>query len=752
MAGPLALHFDLLARDQASAAFNRVGAAAQASGRHVSGFAGAAEQSSRRSRAGVRGMAGTVGVSAGLVGGAVLGIAGRVGGMALSMVRGAATFETTMRQTAVATGAPASAIAGLSKLAIKMGQDTTFSAQDAGGAMLELAKGGLSAADIKAGALASTLTLASAGGIDLGQAAGDVVTGLSLFNLSASQSASVAAALAGAANASQASVSDMGMALSQVGPGARNAGLSLQETTGVLAAFAKNGILGSDAGTSLKTMLTRLVPTTTAARKEMKTLGLDFTDAHGKFLPIGDVAQQLKAKLSGLSQEQRSTALSTIFGSDATRAATVLMGEGSAGIAGFVRATSDKTQADKLAAAATSGTSGALSRMSGAIHTAKLLIGTALEPAVVSIANHLADWSGKIGTVIGWMQQHKTITQALAIGLGVVLVGSIVAVNVALLMLAANPVTLTIMAVVGAVALMAAGFKIAWDKSDTFKRVVLINLSLIAKGAKLLFDFFVGQVEGMLRVAATIAEKLHLPFAKGLRSAQQSVTGFRQAGDREFDRFANYAAGQAAKVGQSVPRGLAAALPATAAQSRRLAALPRAALMDADTRTASIARAMGENAGDALARGMAAKQTLVNNIAAGLGYGAARNIARALDQRSPSRVTHRHGENFGQGFANGIASMQSHAEGVARSLGVGTAAAMAGMSTTSPGALAGMATRQARGSFGGGTTITNNMTINIDGGSYRGTDAARNLARDLEPEIRALLTRDARRNNRDARL
>mgnify|MGYP006146582427 CR=1 FL=1 len=46
----------------------------------------------------------------------------------------------------------------------------------------------------------------------------------------------------------------------QVGPGAKNAGLDLNDTVGVLAAFDNAGIKGSDAGTSLKTMLTRLVP------------------------------------------------------------------------------------------------------------------------------------------------------------------------------------------------------------------------------------------------------------------------------------------------------------------------------------------------------------------------------------------------------------------------------------------------------------------------------------------------------------
>ena len=315
-----------------------------------------------------------------------------------SAVTSAASFETTLRQVAVATGEPAKGIQSLSDLALKMGKDTVFSAQEAGGAMLELAKSGLDSAQIKAGALQSTLTLASAGSLELAESAGYVTSGLALFNLEASKSGDVAAALAGAANASKASVQDIGLALSQVGPGAQNAGLSLQETTGVLALFAKNGILGSDAGTSLKTMLARLTPQTDKAAGMMRKLGLDFTDAEGNFISIDEVAGQLNKSLMGLSDAERTNALNVLFGSDASRAALILAKEGAKGVREMTKATSDKTQADKLAAAATEGTAGALSRMSGAIDTAKLQLGTALSPLVVELADDVSTLADRFGS------------------------------------------------------------------------------------------------------------------------------------------------------------------------------------------------------------------------------------------------------------------------------------------------------------------------------------------------------------------
>jgi TP901 family phage tail tape measure protein len=338
---------------------------------------------------GFRGLGITAGIGAGVAG---------LGALVTQSVKAAATFDTTMRQIAVATGAPASRIKGLGALALKMGQDTVFSAQDAGGAMLELAKGGLTEAQIRAGALASTLTLASAGQLQLGDAAGFVVQGLKVFDLGAERSAEVAAALAGGANASTASVQDMGLALSQVGPGARLAGLTLQQTTGVLALFANNGIKGSDAGTSLKTMLARLVPQTEAQAAAMRKLGLNFVDAKGRFKSIDVVAQQLHDRLGKLSEARRTEALNTIFGSDAARAAAVLMKEGAAGVQQATRATSDKVAADRMAKATTEGMAGALSQLSGSIDTAKLQLGQALAPLVVDIANHMTGWANSLST------------------------------------------------------------------------------------------------------------------------------------------------------------------------------------------------------------------------------------------------------------------------------------------------------------------------------------------------------------------
>src|SRR5690554_4219006 len=332
---------------------------------------------------------------------AAIGIAGLLAGAVAGGTKAFQTFaefDQLIRQVGVQTGLAGNKLKEMSDLALQMGKDTSFSASEAAEAMLELAKGGLTAAQIKAGALQQTLTLAAAGGVRLGDAATYIVSAMGAFGLKAQDSARIAAALAGGANASTASVESLGMALQQVGPGAKQAGLSLNETVAALAAFENSGVKGSDAGTSLKVMLQRLVPQTTAAKDAMKELGLNFVNADGSFKSLAEIAGILQDRLGGLSAAQRTVALNTIFGSDASRAAAILMENGEQGIRKYIRATEDLAAAEELAAAMMSGASGSIEEMMGSLETLAIVVGQTIAPAVIAGANALADLFGALAS------------------------------------------------------------------------------------------------------------------------------------------------------------------------------------------------------------------------------------------------------------------------------------------------------------------------------------------------------------------
>ena len=321
------------------------------------------------------------------VGQSLLPVTGALTGVGVASTVMANNFNDAMSQAAGALDKPMSEMEDLRQLAIQTGQDTVFSATDAGNAITELAKGGLTEADIKAGALKTTMDLAASSGMDLGEAANVVVQAMGAFGLSANESAEAANALAGAAAASSTDVEPLTQALAQCSAGAKNAGWSIQETTAVLARFADAGIEGSDAGTSLKTMLQRLAAPTDSAATMIKQLGIQTRDSNGDLLGASEIAEELQNKLGGLDSASRDAALSTIFGSDAMRAATVMMDSGTEGIQKYINAANDQEAAQRLANSQMSDGSRAIEELKGSLETAAIQIGDTLAPIITALVN-----------------------------------------------------------------------------------------------------------------------------------------------------------------------------------------------------------------------------------------------------------------------------------------------------------------------------------------------------------------------------
>lgn len=333
-------------------------------------------------------------------------------GIGVASFKTAADFESSMSRVAGALDDPSANIEDLRNLALQMGQDTIFSASESGAAMEELAKGGLTAADIQGGALATTMSLAAAGGLDLATAANTVVQSMGAFGLSADDTSVAANALAGAAAASSADVADLTQGLSQVSAQAHSAGWTIQDTSAVLASFADAGIKGSDAGTSLKTMLQRLAAPTDKAAEMIQQLGLNVRDEHGNMKDAAGVAQELHDKLGGLSSAQKDAAMQTIFGSDASRAALVMTNLGRDGIEKYTAATNDQAAAQRLADSQMGDSQNAIEQMSGAIETSAIQVGTALAPIVQNVAN-------SIGSFAEWFSSLDKGTQDAAVAFGI---------------------------------------------------------------------------------------------------------------------------------------------------------------------------------------------------------------------------------------------------------------------------------------------------------------------------------------------
>jgi TP901 family phage tail tape measure protein len=341
---------------------------------------------------------------AGLAMGAALGL-----GLTLAVSK-AADFNQAMSYVDAATHETADNMGLLRDAAIEAGASTVFSATESANAIEEMGKAGLSTSDILSGGLKGSLDLAAAGGLGVAEAAGSMATALKQFGLEGQDSSHVADLLAAGAGKAMGDVSDLSMALGQTGLVAKSTGLSIEETTGGLSAFASAGLLGSDAGTSFKTMLQRLTPQSAEAREKMKELGISAYDANGQFIGLSKFAGVLQTALKDLTPEQRNAAQAVIFGSDAVRASNVLYEEGAAGIQSWIDKVDDQGYAADTAARRLDNLKGDLEQLGGAFDTALIQGGAQANDALRILTQ----------TATGVVDNFNAMPEPLqAVGLGV---------------------------------------------------------------------------------------------------------------------------------------------------------------------------------------------------------------------------------------------------------------------------------------------------------------------------------------------
>lgn len=286
----------------------------------------------------------------------------------------AVDFEFQIAKVAAVMGKGAApAMKALEEEAKRLGRTTAFSASEVASLQLELAKLGFNAGQIDA-MDSSILALAQAFDNELGETAEAVGQTLSTFGLKATDTAHVADLMATAFGNSALDLGRFSEAMSNVAPIARDAGLSLEDTTAVLGILANNGIVGADAGTKFKIALT-----------EIRAAGLDVDDTlkaitEGSFTfedavnTLGKRAQILAPILANNSDE-----LTTLRGKF----------DDMDGAALDAQATLDAT------------TQGAINRMKSAIEGMAIAFGELLLPKIERMTNIVSNLAARFTALDG---------------------------------------------------------------------------------------------------------------------------------------------------------------------------------------------------------------------------------------------------------------------------------------------------------------------------------------------------------------
>lgn len=218
-----------------------------------------------------------------------------IGAVSFNVFKG---FEQEMSKVQAVSGATGEEFKALSDNAKELGASTMFSAREVASLQTEFAKLGFSAKEITK-VTGATLALAQASGTDLARAAEVAGSTLRAFGLDASETNVVTDVMAKSFSTSALDMETFAESMKYVAPVAKSAGMSIQETSAMLAVMADAGIKGSQAGTSLRRIISEIGATgkpTAEALKELAAQGIGLADAKDE---VGRSAQSALLVLAG---------------------------------------------------------------------------------------------------------------------------------------------------------------------------------------------------------------------------------------------------------------------------------------------------------------------------------------------------------------------------------------------------------------------------------------------------------------------
>lgn len=279
----------------------------------------------------------------------------------------------------------------LRKQAIQLGADSVFGATDVAEAMEMMGSAGFGTKEIF-DSMPGVIDLAAASGGNMALAAEVAATALHQFGLDMSDTTHVADVFAEVAAATNAGISDMGEAMKYAGPVAGSLGLSIEETSAAIGIMSNAGIKGSQAGTTLQRALTNLASPSKQAAAYMTDWGWSAFDATGKMKPLSQIIPELRDNMSGLTDEQKQQAISTLFGQHAMSGMLALVNSAPGEFQDLTQALIEsdgaaKTMADTLM----EGLPGAWEELGGSLETAKLELYDLIEGPISSIIKSVSN-------------------------------------------------------------------------------------------------------------------------------------------------------------------------------------------------------------------------------------------------------------------------------------------------------------------------------------------------------------------------
>jgi TP901 family phage tail tape measure protein len=254
--------------------------------------------------------------------------------------------------------------------------------------------------------------------MDVAQASVVMSDAMNVFKVSSDVAAN---ALSSAADASSTSIAQMSEAFSMSSAVAGKAGLSIQDLSATLAILANNGVKGSDAGTSVKTMLMRLMAPAEDAAEAMAGVGLSVrsfvNQDTGKMLPMIEVVGKLNEALGPLDEVAKKQVLAKIFGADAIRAALILGDVGVGGFEEIQKAMSSALSVGDKYKVLQSGLAGAAGTVLASLERMAVAISDAVSPSLLEAATYASGFASGLERLVASNKEMVAFLAQLSGGL-----------------------------------------------------------------------------------------------------------------------------------------------------------------------------------------------------------------------------------------------------------------------------------------------------------------------------------------------
>ena len=328
-------------------------------------------------------------------------------------IRTAANFEQAMAKVGAVSRASEDDMKQLTKTARDLGAQTNWSASQAAAGMEYLSMAGFNAQQTVA-AMPGMLDLASAGAVDLGQAADIASNILSGFNMQAEEMGRLGDVLTNTFTSSNTNLEMLGNTMAYVAPVAAATGQSIEQTAAMAGKLGDAGIQGSKAGTALRAVINRLAAPTGKAATALEELGIQTQDANGNMRPVPEILADMDAAMRGMGSAARAEMTSAVFGMEAASAATVLLGQaGSGSLQEYAEALKESGSAARVAAEQNDTAMGALKRLGSATESMGITIGGILLPPLATLAELM---SKVVGVIDSAAQRFPLLTKVVVTG------------------------------------------------------------------------------------------------------------------------------------------------------------------------------------------------------------------------------------------------------------------------------------------------------------------------------------------------